>query len=81
MNITEKQNNENNKINLIEKNIKKTNNKKKHDSPQLSAKTLEIIQKIKDDRKNRFFRLDNNKDKLRYGSSFSDIKYKYEELS
>ena len=57
MNITEKQNIENNKINLIEKNINKTNSKKKHDSPQLSAKTLEIIQKIKDDRKNRFLGL------------------------
>ena len=48
--------------------------------PKLSAKTLEIMQKLKEERKNRFDRPDNNYNKFRNNTSLSDIKYKYEEL-
>ena len=53
---------------------------KKIEPPKLSAKTFEIMQKLKEERKNRFDRPDNNYKKFRNDSSFSDIKYKYEEL-
>ena len=53
---------------------------KKIEPPKLSAKTFEIMQKLKEERKNRFDRPDNNYKKFRIDSSFSDIKYKYEEL-
>ena len=53
---------------------------KKVEPPKLSAKTFEIMQKLKEERKNRFDRPDNNYKKFRNDSSFSDIKYKYEEL-
>ena len=53
---------------------------KKDEPPQLSSTTLEIMQKLKEERKNRFDRPDNNFNKFRNNSSFSDIKYKYEEL-
>ena len=53
---------------------------KKLEPPKLSAKTLEIMQKLKEERKNRFDRPDNNYNKFRNNTSLSDIKYKYEEL-
>ena len=66
------------------KNINQTDSQsfssKKLEPPKLSAKTLEIMQKLKEERKNRFDRLDNNYNKFRNNASLSDIKYKYEEL-
>jgi hypothetical protein len=53
---------------------------KKLEPPKLSAKTLEIMQNLKEERKNRFDRPDNNYNKFRNNTSLSDIKYKYEEL-
>ena len=53
---------------------------KKNEPPKLSAKTLEIMEKLKEERKNRFDRPNNNYNKFRNNTSLSDIKYKYEEL-
>ena len=53
---------------------------KRIEPPLLSAKTLEIMKKLKEDRKNRFDRPDNTYKKFRNDTSFSDIKYKYEDL-
>ena len=53
---------------------------KKIEPPKLSAKTFEIMQKLKEERKNRFDRPDNTYKKFRNDSSLSDIQYKYEEL-
>ena len=46
---------------------------KKLEPPKLSAKTLEIMQKLKEERKNRFDRPDNNYNKFRNNTSLSDI--------
>jgi len=66
------------------KNINQTDTQslmpKKLEPPKLSAKTLEIMQKLKEERKNRFDRPENNYNKFRNNTSLSDIKYKYEEL-
>ena len=84
MKITEEQNNKNKKNYFIQKNANQINTQfniqKSIEPPKLSAKTLEIMQKLKEERKNRFDRPDNDYKKFRSDSSFSDIKYKYEEL-
>ena len=84
MKITEEQNNKNKKSYFIQKNANQINTQfniqKNIEPPKLSAKTLEIMQKLKEERKNRFDRPDNDYKKFRSDSSFSDIKYKYEEL-
>ena len=84
MKITEEQNNKNKKSYFIQKNANQINTQfniqKSIEPPKLSAKTLEIMQKLKEERKNRFDRPDNDYKKFRSDSSFSDIKYKYEEL-
>ena len=84
MKITEEQNNKNKKSYFIQKNANQINTQfnvqKSIEPPKLSAKTLEIMQKLKEERKNRFDRPDNDYKKFRNDSSFSDIKYKYEEL-
>jgi hypothetical protein len=84
MKITEEQNNKNKKSYFIQKNKNQINTQfniqKSIEPPKLSAKTLEIMQKLKEERKNRFDRPDNDYKKFRSDSSFSDIKYKYEEL-
>ena len=84
MKITEEQNNKNKKSYFVQKNANQINTQfniqKSIEPPKLSAKTLEIMQKLKEERKNRFDRPDNDYKKFRSDSSFSDIKYKYEEL-
>ena len=84
MKTTEEQNNKNKKNYFIQKNANQINTQfniqKSIEPPKLSAKTLEIMQKLKEERKNRFDRPDNDYKKFRSDSSFSDIKYKYEEL-
>ena len=55
-------------------------NLKKSEPPKLSLKTVEILEKLKEDRKNRFDRPDNTDKNFRSDSSFSSIKFKYEEL-
>ena len=84
MKTTEEQNYKNKKNYFIQKNANQINTQfniqKSIEPPKLSAKTLEIMQKLKEERKNRFDRPDNDYKKFRSDSSFSDIKYKYEEL-
>ena len=68
---------------IINKNTKDaslSNFFKKVEPPKLSSKTLEIMQKLKEERKNRFDREDNTDKKFRNDSSFSSLKFKYEEL-
>ena len=68
---------------IINKNTKDaslSNFFKKIEPPKLSSKTLEIMQKLKEERKNRFDREDNTDKKFRNDSSFSSLKFKYEEL-
>ena len=75
------------------KNIKKTQksknffstesifgNSKKIEPPKLSTKTLEIMKKLKEERKNRFDRVENTDKNFRSESSFSKLRFKYEEL-
>ena len=84
MKTSEEQNNLNKKNFFKAKNINQPDTQslfsKKIEPPKLSAKTLEIMQKLKQERKNRFDRPDNNYNKFRNSTSLSDIKYKYEEL-
>jgi len=53
---------------------------KKNEPPKLSLKTIEIMKKLKEDRKNRFDRPENTDKNFRSSSSFSEMKFKYEEL-
>ena len=55
-------------------------NLKKNEPPKLSIKTIEIMKKLKEDRKNRFDRPENTDKNFRSSSSFSEMKFKYEEL-
>ena len=55
-------------------------NIKKSEPPKISTKTIEILEKLKEDRKNRFNRPENSDKNFRSESSFSSIKFKYEEL-
>ena len=55
-------------------------NLKKNEPPKLSLKTLEIMKKLKEDRKNRFDRPENTDKNFRSDSSLSTLKFKYEEL-
>ena len=55
-------------------------NSKKVEPPKLSSKTIEIMKKLKEERKNRFDRTENNDKNFRSESSFSKLKCKYEEL-
>ena len=58
--------------------FKKNENKKS--PPKLSLTTIEIMKKIKQDRKNRFDRPENTDKTFRNESSFSTLKLKYDEL-
>ena len=84
MKSSEESNTLNKKNYFKAKNINQTDTQflmsKKLEPPKLSAKTLEIMQKLKEERKNRFDRPENNYNKFRNNTSLSDIKYKYEEL-
>ena len=53
---------------------------KKIEPPKLSLKTIEIMKKLKEDRKNRFDRPENTDQSFRSDSSLSILKFKYEEL-
>ena len=53
---------------------------KKNEPPKLSLKTIEIMKKLKEDRKNRFDRPENTDESFRSDSSLSILKFKYEEL-
>ena len=55
-------------------------NSKKVEPPKLSLKTLEIMKKLKEERKNRFDRPENTDKNFRSDSSFSKLRLKYEEL-
>ena len=55
-------------------------NSKKVEPPKLSLKTIEIMKKLKEERKNRFDREDNTDKNFRSDSSFSKLRLKYEEL-
>jgi len=55
-------------------------NLKKNDPPKLSLKTMEIMQKLNEDRKNRFSRPVSTDKSVKNDSSFSTLKFKYEEL-
>ena len=74
----EQNTNNNTKINK-NVNIDKYTNKKV-DPPKLSLKTIEIIKKLKDDRKNRFEYPQNNDEEFHCKSSFSSLHLKYDEL-
>ena len=82
--MPDEQNSKNKKNYFKNKNINQLDSQsttsKIDEPPKLSAKTLEIMQKLKEERKNRFDRPDNNYNKFRNNTSLSDIKYKYEEL-
>jgi len=78
MKVSEEQNNKNKKNYF--KFDTQSQIQKRIEPPVLSAKTLEIMKKLKEDRKNRFDRPDNNDKKFRNDTSFSDIKYKYEDI-
>ena len=54
--------------------------KKNDEPPKLSLKTIEILQKLKDDRKNRFERPQNSNEEIHSNSSFSTLHLKYDEL-
>ena len=70
-------NKENN--NIIDSFFKKNDINKKS-PPKLSLTTIEIMKKIKQDRKNRFDRPENTDKNFRSESSFSTLKLKYDEL-
>ena len=53
---------------------------KKIEPPKLSLKTIEIMKKLKEDRKNRFERKENNDKEFHNKSSFSTLHLKYDEL-
>lgn len=53
---------------------------KKVEPPKLSMRTIEIMKKLKEERKNRFDRPDNNDKSLRSDCSFTSMRFKYEEL-
>ena len=55
-------------------------NSKKIEPPKLSLKTIEIMKKLKEERKNRFDRPENTDKNFRSDSSFSKLRLKYEEL-
>ena len=55
-------------------------NSKKVEPPKLSLKTIEIMKKLKEERKNRFDRPENTDKNFRSDSSFSKLRLKYEEL-
>ena len=55
-------------------------NSKKNEPPKLSEKTMEIMKKLKEERKNRFDRPENTDKNFRSDSSFSKLRFKYEEL-
>ena len=55
-------------------------NLKKNDPPKLSLKTMEIMQKLNEGRKNRFSRPASTIKNVKNDSSFSTLKFKYEEL-
>ena len=55
-------------------------NLKKNEPPKLSLKTLEIMKKLKEDRKNRFDRPDSTDRNFHCDSLLSKLKFKYEEL-
>ncbi len=55
-------------------------NSKKIEPPKLSLKTVEIMKKLKEERKNRFDRPENTDKNFRSDSSFSRLRFKYEEL-
>ena len=56
------------------------NNNKKKSPPKLSSKTMEIIKKINEKRKNRFDRENNHEKTYNSRSSFSTLHLKYDEL-
>ena len=58
----------------------KKNDINKKSPPKLSLTTIEIMKKIKQDRKNRFDRPENTDKTFRSESSFSTLKLKYDEL-
>ena len=68
------------KIKNLHTNDSINGNLKKNEPPILSSKTMEILKKLKEVRKNRFDRPKNEDRNLFSGSSFSTIKFKYEEL-
>ena len=84
MKIPEEQNSINrNKNKYYNKIISKNNDAspfKKASPPKLSSQTVEIMKQLKQERKNRFDREDNTDKKFRSDSSFSSLKFKYEEL-
>ena len=55
-------------------------NSKKIEPPNLSLKTMEIMKKLKEERKNRFDRPENTNKNFRSDSSYSNLRLKYEEL-
>ena len=55
-------------------------NAKKIEPPKLSLKTVEIMKKLKEERKNRFDRPENTDKNFRSDSSHSKLRFKYEEL-
>ena len=55
-------------------------NAKKIEPPKLSLKTMEIMKKLKEERKNRFDRPENTDKNFRSDSSYSKLRFKYEEL-